>query len=261
MIRTLALCFVMMPGVVWGDVLRLAVTTSFDNSGLSEVLIPAYEATTGDDVQLIVVGTGRALGLGAAGDVDAVLTHAPEAEAAAVAEGHFLRRTEVMYNDFVLIGPANDPAAISAAATAQDALSRIAASGDIFVSRGDESGTHKAEQRLWAEDPRAASGRWYRETGSGMGATLNTAVAMGAYALSDRASWLTFGNQREHTILFAGDPALFNQYAFLIVPPERHPQVASAAAERFEAWLTGAGQAIIGSYTLAGQALFVPNAR
>ncbi|MEM1236495.1 MAG: substrate-binding domain-containing protein [Pseudomonadota bacterium] len=245
------------------DTLRLAVTTSFENSGLAGVLIPAFEAASGDDVQVIVVGTGRALKLGEAGDVDAVLTHAPEAEGAAVAAGHYTKRREVMYNDFVLLGPSDDPAAIAGAAGAAEALTRIAEERALFASRGDESGTHKAELKLWEAagiDPREASGRWYRETGSGMGATLNTGVALGAYILSDRASWLTFGNQRDHTILFEGDPALFNQYAFLPVSPDRHPQTATEAVQRLEDWLTGPAQAIIAEYRLMDQPLFIPNA-
>ncbi|MEM1233328.1 MAG: substrate-binding domain-containing protein [Pseudomonadota bacterium] len=237
--------------------IRLAVTTSFENSGLAAVLIPAYEAASGDAVRVVVVGTGRALSLGAAGDVDAVLTHAPEAEEAAVAAGHFTHRREIMSNDFVLIGPRNDPAAIGIAPTAAAALAFIAQAEARFASRADESGTHKAELRLWGAagiDPDAASGRWYREMGTGMGATLNAAVAMDAYVLSDRASWLTFGNQRSHRILFAGDPALFNQYAFL-------PVKDAPATQRLEAWLTGRGQQVIADYTLEGVTLFTPNAK
>lgn len=239
------------------DELRLAVTTSFENSGLAAVLIPAYEEASGDVVRVIVTGTGRALSLGAARDVDAVLTHAPAAEARAIEAGDFLRRREFMYNDFVLLGPQNDPANVTSTASAADALARIAAIQARFASRGDDSGTHKAELALWdasGEDPSAASGRWYREIGNGMGATLNAAVAMDAYVLSDRASWLTFGNTRDHQILFEGDPALFNQYAFL--PVEDTP-----ATLRLEAWLTGPGQDVIATYTLAGQQLFIPNAQ
>ncbi|MEM8591788.1 MAG: substrate-binding domain-containing protein [Pseudomonadota bacterium] len=244
--------------------MRLAVTTSFENSGLAEVLIPAYEAASGDNVRVVVVGTGRALSLGEAGDVDAVLTHAPGAEEAAVAAGHFSHRREIMYNDFVLLGPKGDPAGIRNATSASDALHSIAAAQAIFASRGDQSGTHKAELAIWESagiDPSSASGRWYRETGTGMGSTLNTAVVMGAYVLSDRASWLTFGNRRDHEIVFEGDAALWNQYAFLPVDPKRHGFVANDAAMRMEAWLAGPGQAVIAAYTLNGRSLFVPNAR
>jgi len=247
-------------GTASAETIRLAVTTSFENSGLAEMLMPAYEAASGDRVRLIVVGTGRALGLGAAGDVDAALTHAPEAEAEAVASGAYLYRREIMYNDFVLVGPIADPAGIADAASAAEAMARIAGSEALFASRGDQSGTHQAEQQLWrvaGRDPAAASGAWYRETGTGMGATLNTAVALGAYALTDRASWLTFGNQRDHALLFEGDPALFNQYALL---PSARSLVPEAVA-RLEAWLTGPCQALIAAYTLQGTPLFIPNAR
>ncbi|MEL7300511.1 MAG: substrate-binding domain-containing protein [Pseudomonadota bacterium] len=260
MIRALLVIGLVMQGAsLAADTLRLAVTTSFENSGLAAVLIPAYEAATGDTVDLVVAGTGRALRLGAAGDVDAALTHAPEAEAAAVASGAYRYRREVMFNDFVILGVANDPAGAARAATAAEALGRIAEGEARFVSRGDESGTHKAELALWAEtgvDVAVASGRWYLETGTGMGATLNIAVALGAYTLSDRASWLTFGNKRDMGIVFEGDPALFNQYALLPATRTGQPE----AVARFEAWLTGPGQAVIASYRLGGEALFTPNA-
>lgn len=246
------------------DVLRLAVATSVENSGLAAVLLPAYEAATGDELHAIIVGTGRALSLGAAGDVDAVLTHAPEAEEAAVVAGDFTHRREIMFNEFVLIGPANDPAQVADAVDITDAFTRLAATRARFASRGDESGTHRAEQRIWAAariDPTEFSGRWYRETGTGMGATLNTAVAMDAYVLSDIATWRSFGNKRDFAVLFSGDPALFNQYAYLPVSEARHPHVARAAAERLEAWLAGPGQVLIAQFRVGGEALFSPNAR
>ncbi|MEL6701193.1 MAG: substrate-binding domain-containing protein [Pseudomonadota bacterium] len=262
-LRWIALCC-LVAGSVSADTIRLAVTTSFENSGLSDVLLPVARDATGDSYQLIVVGTGKALRLGAAGDVDAVLVHAPDAERAAVKAGHFTHRREIMFNDFVLVGPRDDPAGIARAAGAADALTRISAQNALFASRGDESGTHKAELALWEVagiDVAAASPRWYRATGAGMGATLNAAVAMGAYALSDRASWLTFGNPGNHALLFEGDTALFNQYALLPVDPARHPHVAAEAVARFEAWLTGpVGQGVINDYRLAGQPLFTANA-
>lgn len=246
------------------DELRLAVTTSFENSGLADVLLPAYEAANGDTVRLIVVGTGQAMRLGAAGNADLVLVHAPRAERAAIAAGDFVRRREVMFNDFVVVGPTEDEAGVEDVQSAAAALLQIAAAEALFASRGDASGTHVAETALWEAagiDPAASSGTWYRETGSGMGATLNAAVGMGAYVLSDRASWLTFGNQRQHRLLLEGDPVLFNQYSLLIVDAERHPHTAAAAAERFEAWITGPiGQALIADYSLEGQALFTANA-
>ena len=238
--------------------MRMAVTTSFEASGLADVLLPAIEADTGVAVQLVVVGTGQALRLGAAGDVDAVLVHSREAEEAFVAQGHAPHRREVMYNDFVLVGPSDDPAGASRAETAAGALTAVAEAGAAFVSRGDDSGTHKAELALWSRaglEPEAF-GRWYRETGSGMGAALNTAAGMGAYVLSDRASWLAEG-RRGLSILFEGDPALFNQYAYLPVADARHPE----AAAMVEAWLTSERAAtLIDGHRVGGERLFTFNA-
>ncbi len=246
------------------EALRLAVTTSFQNSGLADVLLPAIRADTGIDVQLLVVGTGQALKLGEQGDVDAVLVHARAAEEAFVAAGFGTHRREIMYNDFVLIGPADDPAGIAGADSAAEALRRIARARALFVSRGDESGTHKKELALWqAEwiDPEAA-GAWYRAAGAGMGATLNTASGMNAYVLADRASWLNFGNKGGLRLLYAGDPALFNQYSFIPVNPARHPHVKAALAARLEHWLTSdRARALINGYHLDGQQLFTFNAQ
>jgi tungstate transport system substrate-binding protein len=243
------------------EVLRMAVTTSFNNSGLAEVLLPEIEQDTGLDVQLLVVGTGQALRLGAAGDVDAVLVHARPAEEAFVAEGAGTHRREIMYNDFVLVGPAGDPAGIRESASAAEALARISAAEVPFVSRGDDSGTHKAELGLWDMAGMVPEGAWYRAVGAGMGAALNTAAGMGAYILSDRASWLNFGNKAGMEIAYAGDPALFNQYAYLPVNAERHPHVNRGAAARLEAWLVSErGQALIDGYRLEGEQLFVANA-
>lgn len=248
----------------WADTMKMAVTTSFHNSGLSDVLLPAILADLDLEVQLIVVGTGQALRLGEAGDVDAVLVHSRAAEEKFVAEGYGTHRREIMYNDFILVGPENDPAGIQAAASANTALQMIAHAEAIFVSRGDDSGTHKMELRLWTAagiDDAAREASWYRAAGAGMGATLNTAAGMGGYVLADRASWLNFGNKTGMALLFAGDPVLFNQYAFLPVNPERHPHVNTAAVEALEAWLTSErGQALIGAYEIGGQKLFFPNA-
>ena len=240
------------------ETLRLAVTTSFENSGLADVLLPAILADTDITVQLLVVGTGQALRLGEAGDVDAVLVHAKPAELAFVAAGHATHRREIMYNDFVLIGPRADPAGIAAATEATDALAKIAQTTSPFVSRGDDSGTHKAEIALWPTPP---DGPWYLETGSGMGAALNTAAGLNAYILADRASWLNFGNPADLTLLFAGDPALFNQYSLLPVNPDRHPHVAATAVTRLEAWLTSPrAAALINGYRIKGETLFTFNA-
>ncbi len=247
------------------DDLKLAVTTSFHNSGLSDVLLPAIKQDLGLDVHLLVVGTGQALKLGRAGDVDAILVHSKKAEEKFVAEGYGTHRREIMYNDFVLIGPGNDPALIAKEKTAADAFNAIADHMAVFVSRGDDSGTHRKELTLWKSasvDPALASGTWYRESGSGMGATLNTASAMNGYVFADRASWLNFKNKRDLQLLFAGDPVLFNQYGYLPVNPKKHPHVKNDLAAKLEAWLTSdKAQKIIADYSIAGQQLFTPNAK
>lgn len=241
------------------ETLRMAVTTSFHNSGLADVLLPHIAQDTGLAVQLLVVGTGQALKLGRAGDVDAILVHSRAAEEEFVANGHATHRREIMYNDFVIVGPSSDPAGIASAPDTGTALTRIATTQSPFVSRGDDSGTHRKELSLWASDD---FGPWYRAVGAGMGAALNTASGMGAYALSDRASWLNFGNKNGMALLFSGDPALFNQYAFLPVNPEQHPHVNTHGAKRLEAWLTSpAAAALIDGYTIEGEQLFTFNAR
>lgn len=245
------------------ETLRLAVTTSFENSGLAEVLLPEIARDLGLEVQLLAVGTGQALRLGAAGDVDAVLVHARSAEEAFVAAGHATHRREIMYNDFVVIGPADDPAGVSGAGSAAEALAAIRAAGAPFVSRGDESGTHEKERALWRAaglDPESF-GPWYRSVGAGMGRALVTAAAMDAYILADRASWLNFGAKRGLKLLYAGDPALFNQYAYLPVDPAKHPGVKAEAAAALERWLTGPrAKALIDGYRVKGERLFTFNA-
>jgi len=246
------------------DEMRMAVTTSFHNSGLSDILLPQIKADLDLDVQLLVVGTGQALRLGQAGDVDAILVHARAAEEQFVAQGFATHRREIMYNDFVLIGPSDDPAGIAGVADAAAALRAIAAAGAPFVSRGDDSGTNKKELSLWSDAGLDASARdpaWYKEAGSGMGATLNTASGLNAYVLSDRASWLKFGNKGDLVLLFAGDPKLFNQYAYLPVNPDLHPHVKADLADALETWLTSArAQALIDGYMLNGEKLFTFNA-
>lgn len=260
MIRALLLAL-LLPVVAQAETMRMAVTTSFNNSGLADALLPEIEAETGIELQLLVVGTGQALRLGAAGDVDAVLVHSKAAEEAFVAEGSGTHRREIMYNDFVVVGPEDDPAGIAQAESAVEALEKIADGQALFVSRGDDSGTHKAELRLWDSAGIAPAGDWYRPVGAGMGAALNTATGMGAYVLSDRASWLNFGNKDGMIIAFEGDPVLFNQYAYLPVNPERHPHVNADAAARLEAWLTSErAAALIDGYRVAGERLFTFNA-
>ncbi|MEL6685857.1 MAG: substrate-binding domain-containing protein [Pseudomonadota bacterium] len=246
------------------DSLRMAVTTSFHNSGLADVLLPEIQKDLGLEVQLLIVGTGQALRLGQAGDVDAILVHSRAAEEAFIAEGYGTHRREIMYNDFVIVGPQEDPAGITDATDAAQSLGQIALAQAPFVSRGDDSGTHKKEQSLWQDaglDP-TVSGDWYRAVGAGMGAALNTASGMEAYVLSDRASWLNFANKGELALLFAGDPALFNQYAYLPVNAQRHPHVRSDLTARLEGWLTSdRAAALIDGYMIDGEQLFVFNAQ
>ncbi len=239
-------------------------TTSTENSGLFDHILPIFEAETGIDVRVVAVGTGQAIRNAANGDGDVLFVHAKAAEEQFVADGHGVARHDVMYNDFVLVGPAEDPAGINGMTDAVAAFARIARAGAMFASRGDDSGTHKAERRLWQAtgiDIAAASGGWYREIGAGMGATLNTGIALGAYVLTDRATWIAFGNKGGHRIALAGDPRLFNQYGIILVNPERHPHVKAELGGRFVDWvLSPAGQAAIGAYKVDGQQLFFPNA-
>jgi tungstate transport system substrate-binding protein len=242
--------------------LKMAVTTSFYNSGLSEILLPEIKADLDLDVQLIVVGTGQALRLGEAGDVDAILVHSRAAETAFLEGGYGTHRREIMYNDFVLIGPSDDPATIAEATSAADALARIAADDKPFASRGDDSGTHKKELALWDSAGITPNGAWYRAAGAGMGATLNVASGMNAYVMSDRASWLNFGNKGDLALLYAGDPVLFNQYAYIPVDPARWPHVKNDTALQLEAWLTSDKAAgLIDGYTINGETLFTFNAK
>lgn len=243
------------------DTIRMAVTTSFHNSGLSDVLLPEIKKDIDLDVQLLVVGTGQALRLGRAGDVDAIMVHSRAAEETFVAEGFGTHRREIMYNDFVLIGPVGDPAGIADATSAVVALKAISAAEARFVSRGDDSGTHKKELSLWTDAGGAPEGSWYIEVGSGMGAALNTAAGLGAYILSDRASWLNFGNKDGLALLYAGDPVLFNQYAYLPVSPEIHSYVNADMAAKLEEWLTSSrARELIDTYKIDGETLFVFNA-
>ncbi|MEM7472897.1 MAG: substrate-binding domain-containing protein [Pseudomonadota bacterium] len=245
------------------DSMRLAVTTSFHNSGLADILLPEIAQDLGLEVQLLVVGTGQALKLGRAGDVDAIFVHSRAAEEAFVAEGYGTYRREIMYNDFVLIGPATDLAEAQLADSAAAALAAVARSELEFVSRGDDSGTHKKEVSLWSEaglDP-DSFGPWYKAVGAGMGAALNTASGLNAYIVSDRASWLKFGNKGSLRLLYAGDPKLFNQYAYLPVDPARHSHVKHDLATKLEAWLTSQrASELINGYEIEGKKLFAFNA-
>ncbi len=239
-------------------------TTSTQNSGLYDHILPLFREKTGIEVRVVAVGTGQAIRNAANGDGDVLLVHAKPEEEQFVADGHGVSRADVMYNDFVVVGPATDPAGLAGMGDAAAALARIAAAEAPFVSRGDDSGTHKAELRLWKEagvDAAAASGGWYRETGSGMGATLNIAAGMGAYAMTDRATWASFANRGSHRILVEGDPRLFNQYGIVLVNPERRPNAKAGLAQQFVTWmLSGEGQAAIASYRVDDRQLFFPNA-
>jgi tungstate transport system substrate-binding protein len=240
-------------------------TTSTQNSGLFDHILPKFTGKTGIEVRVVAVGTGQALKNARNGDGDVVLVHSKPDEEKFVTEGWGVKRHDVMYNDFVIVGPAADPAGIAGLKDADQALEKIAEAKAPFASRGDNSGTHKAEQRLWeqtAVDPTHASGDWYLETGSGMGATLNTAVGKHAYTLTDRGTWLSFANKSDFEVLFEGDPKLFNQYGVILVNPEKHPRVKAEKGQAFVDWLTSSeGQSAIASYRIDGQQLFFPNAQ
>jgi tungstate transport system substrate-binding protein len=242
----------------------LQSTTSTQDSGLFDHLLPLFTKKTGIDVRVVAVGTGQALKNAENGDGDVVLVHSKPDEEKFVAEGWGVKRYDVMYNDFIIVGPAADPAKIAGVKDATEALKKIAEAEAPFASRADDSGTNKTEMKLWAEagvDPRTGSGKWYLETGSGMGATLNTAVGKQAYALSDRGTWLSFGNKDDFKILVEGDPKLFNQYGVILVNPAKHPNVKAKEGQEFIDWLIGPeGQAAVASYKIDGQQLFFPNA-
>ena len=246
------------------DFIILQSTTSTQNSGLYEHILPIYEESSETQVRVVAVGTGQAIKNARNCDGDVLLVHAKPDEEAFVAEGYGKQRFDVMYNDFVIVGPESDPAGIEGAPNTSDAFQKIAATNLPFSSRADESGTHRKEMALWQSaglDPTKDSGSWYRETGSGMGATLNIAVAMDAYVLTDRATWIAFGNKMKHRILAQGDPDLFNQYGVILVDDTRCPNVKTDAGQDFIDWLLGpAGQAAIASFRLQGQQLFFPNA-
>jgi len=250
---------------VAGGSLLLQSTTSTANSGLYDFLLPEYKKRTGVQINVVAVGTGQAIRNASNCDGDVLLVHAKAAEQQFVADGFGIERFDLMYNDFVVVGPQTDPAGLQGTDNITKALLKIAESNAIFASRGDNSGTHKKELQLWktaAINTEAASGTWYRETGAGMGATLNTAVGMNAYTLTDRATWLNFKNKQSHQIVFEGDQTLFNQYGVILVNPAVCPRVNSAAGQAFIDWLTGTdGQQLIAAYKLNGKQLFYPNAR
>ena len=239
-------------------------TTSTEQSGLFGYLLPIFEKKAGIQVKVVAVGTGQALDIGRRGDADVVFVHDKPAEEKFVEEGYSTKRNEVMYNDFVLIGPKADPAKIGGGKDIQAALQKIASTQTPFISRGDKSGTHAAELRYWKGSgvEVSPSSSWYKETGSGMGPALNTASAMNGYILSDRATWLTFKNRGDLAILVQGDPRLFNQYGVMLVNPAKYPQVKKAEGQAFIDWLISKdGQDTIASYKVGGEQLFFPNAK
>ncbi|MBI1731629.1 MAG: substrate-binding domain-containing protein [Gammaproteobacteria bacterium] len=247
-----------------GAYITLASTTSTQASGFFDYFLPGFRDRTGIEVRVIAVGTGQALKLGENGDADVLLVHDRAGEMKFVRQGYGVDRREVMYNDFILVGPQSDPAGIAGSTDAVDAVGTIAAAGAPFVSRADDSGTHRAELRLWDEarvNVRAVSGTWYKELGAGMGATLNTAAGLGAYTMTDRATWLSFRNRADLVLHTQGDRRLFNQYATILVNPGRHKHVKAAEARAFMDYLVSAeGQRAIGAYRIGGEALFFPNA-
>lgn len=240
----------------------LQSTTSTQNSGLLDALIPQFREATGIDVRVVAVGTGQALRNAQNGDGDLLLVHARAAEDQFIADGYGIDRRDVMYNDFVIVGPENDPAGVANSTDATAALGKIAMTKSVFVSRGDDSGTHKAELRLWAASNQTPNGAWYREAGAGMGATLNIAIGMGGYALTDRATWTAFGNKGTHVIAVQGDAGLFNPYGVILVNPDLHRHVKTDDARAFSDWLVSqTGQAAIAAFQINGQQLFFPNAQ
>ena len=242
----------------------VASTTSTEQSGLFGHLLPAFDRDTGIKVRVVAVGTGQALDIGRRGDADVVFVHDRAAEDKFMAEGQGVKRSPVMYNDFVLIGPKSDPAKVAGGKDILEALRKVDAAKVPFVSRGDRSGTHAAELRYWKDagvDVEKAKGPWYRDTGSGMGPALNTAASLNAYILADRGTWLSFKNRGELAIAVQGDKRLFNQYGVMLVNPDKHPNVKKELGQAFIDWLVSPrGQAVIAAYKIDGEQLFFPNA-
>jgi tungstate transport system substrate-binding protein len=244
--------------------ITVASTTSTENSGLFKHLLPIFEKKTGINVRVIAQGTGQALDTARRGDADVVFVHAKAAEDKFIAEGNGVKRFPVMYNDFVVIGPKSDPAKVAGMKDVTEAFKKIKADKAPFVSRGDKSGTHMAELKLWKMagiDIFADKGEWYRETGQGMGAALNTAASMNAYLLADRGTWLSFKNRADLKVLVEGDKRLFNQYGVILVNPEKHPHVKKEFGQQFIDWVIAPeGQKAIAEYKIDGEQLFFPNA-
>ena len=260
----LAALVLWMPAQAQDKYITVASTTSTEQSGLFRHLLPIFEKKTGIQVRVVAVGTGQALDIGRRGDADVVLVHAKPLEEKFMAEGHGVKRYDVMYNDFVLIGPKSDPAKLRGTKDVVAAFQKIHAARAPFVSRGDRSGTHFAELEIWKlanVDIAKEKGAWYRDTGQGMGPALNTAAGMNAYILADRGTWLSFKNRMDLVIAVEGDKRLYNQYGVMLVNPAKHPTVKRAMGQAFVDWLISAdGQKAIADYEINGEQLFFPNA-
>jgi tungstate transport system substrate-binding protein len=268
--RGLVVAFLVAVALAWTPAraqekyITVASTTSTEQSGLFGFILPIFEKSTGIGVRVVALGTGQALDMARRGDAEVVFVHDPAAERKFAAEGFGVGHRDVMYNDFVLIGPKSAPAKVAGGKDITAALKKIQATQAPFASRGDKSGTHAAEVRLWKEagiDIGAQKGPWYRETGSGMGPALNTASSMNAYILADRGTWLSFKNRGDLAILVEGDKRLFNQYGVMLVNPAKHPHVKKDLGQKFVDWVVSPdGQRAIAQYTINGQQLFFPNA-
>jgi len=264
LLMTLALS-VAPPASLAQNFITVASTTSTEQSGLFKHLLPAYEKKTGVQVRVVALGTGQALDMARRGDADVAFVHARSAEEKFIAEGYGVKRLPVMYNDFVLVGPKSDPAKVAGGKDIVEALRKVKAHAAPFVSRGDRSGTHMAELGLWKQsgiDIASDKGPWYRDTGQGMGPALNSASSMNGYILTDRATWISFKNRGDLTIVVEGDKRLFNQYGVILVNPETHKHVKKEMGQAFIDWIVSPeGQKAIADYRIGGEQLFFPNAR
>ena len=259
--KGIAATFLIVTFGVQAESIVVASTTSTEQSGLFSVLLPEFKKASGMDVKVVALGTGQAIDMGRRGDADVLFVHDKVAEEKVVAEGFAVKRFEVMYNDFVVVGPASDPLQVKGNDVVE-ALKKLAAANGPFISRGDKSGTHAAELRFWKmADLSDKQGRGYKSCGCGMGPALNMASSTNAYALTDRGTWLNFKNRGDLKVLVEGDKRLFNQYGVMLVNPAKHPHVKVAEGQRFIEWVTSsAGQAVIASYKIGGEQLFFPNA-
>ena len=259
----IAAAIISTPAIAQEKFIVVASTTSTEDSGLFKYLLPLFKTKTGIDVRVVAQGTGQALATARKGDADVVFVHDKVAETKFVEEGFGVDRREVMYNDFIIVGPKADPAKVSGNKDVIESLKKIASAQSPFASRGDKSGTHAAELRYWQQaniDPQTGKGTWYRETGSGMGPTLNTASAMDAYTFTDRGTWLSFKNRGNLGIAVEGDAKLINQYGIMLVNPAKHAHVKKELAQAFINWMTSPeGQSAIAAYKIEGQPLFFPN--